>query len=236
MIGRLSPRIWVTLFFVAACFSPAAAQSFSQSFRVTSPMCEVEVKNKRGAIKVVAGESNFITIKAREKDGDPKIQAVQTAPGRIVVEVMGKGKVKLEISVPHTSNLDLLCYDCEITVKNISGTIRAVNTEGEIQFDGVRSPRLEAHSTAGNIGFSGSVLPSGNYIFKSFSGRVDMELPRSLDCRLSATSFRGGIGLGDFPWQFKKQTDQFVEATLGEGRASILIWTQEGTIQVHRKQ
>ena len=236
MIGRLSPRIWVTLFVVAACFSPAAAQSFSQSFRVTSPMSEVEVKIKRGAIKVVAGESNFITVRAREKDGDPKIQAVQTAPGRIVVEVMGKGKVKLEISVPQTSNLDLVCYDCEISVKNVSGAVRAATTEGDIQFIGVRSARLEAHSTTGNISFNGSVLPSGNYIFKSFSGRVDTELKPSVDCRLSATSFRGGIGLGDFPWQFKKQTDQFVEATLGDGRASILIWTQEGTIQMHRKQ
>lgn len=231
-----SLRIWVCLISVAVCAGPVAAQSFSQSFRVSSPTIDLEVNSTRGEIKVVAGEGNVIKVKARDKNGNPKIKAVQTSPGRVQVEVSGKGKVKLEITVPAASNLHLTCYDCDITVRNTTGVVHAVNTEGEIRLTGVRSPRIEANSTAGSIAFHGEVLPSGNYTFKSFSGRIIAELPAALDCRLSATSFRGGIGLGDFSWRFKKQTDQFVDATVGEGRAHLSFWTQEGTIQVLRKQ
>jgi DUF4097 and DUF4098 domain-containing protein YvlB len=228
-------RIWICLISVATCAWPVAAQSFSQSFRVSSPTSDLEVNSTRGEIKVIAGEGNVIKVKAREKDGNPKIRAVQTSPGRVQVEVSGKGKVKLEITVPAASNLHLNCYDCDITIKNITGTVRAVNAEGEIRLTGVRSPRVEAHSTAGSIAFHGEVLPSGNYTFKSFSGRISAELSAALDCRLSATSFRGGIGLGDFSWRFRKQTDQFVDATVGEGRALLSFWTQEGSIQVLRR-
>ena len=90
--------------------------------------------------------------------------------------------------------------------------------------------------SAGSVFFSGDILPSGNYTFKSYSGRVVAGLPSDLDCRLTATSYRGGIGLGEFAWRFKKQTDQFVEAVVGDGRAAVLLWTQEGSIQVHRRE
>ncbi|MEP7274109.1 MAG: DUF4097 family beta strand repeat-containing protein, partial [Acidobacteriota bacterium] len=77
--------------------------------------------------------------------------------------------------------------------------------------------------------------PSGSYTLKSLSGSVAVVLPSEPDIKLSATSFRGGIGLGDFQWKFSKQTDQFVEASQGQGRATIHLLTKEGTIQIHRR-
>ncbi|MBX3280542.1 MAG: DUF4097 family beta strand repeat protein [Acidobacteria bacterium] len=233
---KLPLRICISLISAAAFSGPVTAQSFNQSFRLASPAAELEVNSTRGEIKVIAGEGNVVKVKAKEKDGNPKIKAEQVSPGRVQVEVSGKGKVKLEIIVPPSSSLHLNCYDCNITVRGITGAVRAVNAEGEIQLTNVRSPRVEAHSTSGSIAFHGEVLPSGSYTLKSFSGRVSVELPANLDCHLSAASFRGGIGLGDFDWRFKKQTDKLVEATIGEGRAALNLWTQEGTIQVMRKQ
>jgi hypothetical protein len=60
-------------------------------------------------------------------------------------------------------------------------------------------------------------------------------LPANADFKLSAASFRGGMDLGGFEMKFEKQTDQLVEASYGAGRASVHLWTQEGSIHLHRK-
>jgi DUF4097 and DUF4098 domain-containing protein YvlB len=193
------------------------------------------VSSQAGSIKVVAGEGNTISIKIRDKDDGVRVNAIQPKPSQVKIEVVGSGRVKLEITVPRASSLDLVCYKCEIKVKNISGPVVAKTTEGDIEIEGNRSALVEAHSTTWNLYFEGDILPSGNYTLKSLSGGVNFVLPGTADVKLSATSFRGGIGLGTFQWKFAKQTDQFVEATCGQGRAAVHLLTKEGTIQIHRK-
>lgn len=214
---------------------PVQAQALNQVFKVTPQLSELEVSGHAGSIKVVAGEGSFIAVRARERDDNVKITAVEVKPSRIKVEVIGSGKVKLEITVPATTSLDLFCYKCEIKTRNISGPVIAKTTEGDIEIRGGRSSRVEAYSTTGDVFFDGEILPSGSYTLKSLSGAVAVVLPPAPDLKLSATSFRGGIGLGDFQWKFSKQTDQFVEAWQGEGRATIHLLTKEGTIQIHRR-
>jgi len=228
-------RILFGLLIVGIAGIPVGAQGSRQSFRVTPQLSELEVSSQAGSIKVVAGEGNTISIKVRDKDDGVKVNAVQTKPSQVKIEVIGSGRVKLEISVPPASNLDLFCYKCEIKVKNISGGVVAKTAEGDIEIEGNRSARVEAYSTTGNLMLEGDILPSGSYTLKSLSGGVNLVLPATADVKLSATSFRGGIGLGTFQWKFAKQTDQFVEATCGEGRAAIHLLTKEGTIQIHRK-
>src|SRR5262249_43636982 len=130
---------------------------------------------------------------------------------------------------------DLLSYQGAIVVTNLAGAVRARVTDGDIQIDGLRSARVDASCTQGNVSFSGEVLPSGRYTLKSFSGRVDAILPADADFKLSASSFRGGIDLGAFQMKFDKNSHQLVEASHGAGRASISLWTQEGSIHIRRK-
>ena len=146
-----------------------------------------------------------------------------------------RGSVELEISAPPATNLDLLCFKCTVLVTNTTGPVHARTTDGQILLTGVRSPRVEAHSTKGNVSFNGEILPSGNYTLKSFAGRVDATLPAGADFKLSAASYRGGIDLGGFALSFERQSAQVVEAVCGAGRASLSLWTQEGGIQLHRK-
>jgi DUF4097 and DUF4098 domain-containing protein YvlB len=232
------PRFLVAATWVALCLAApvATAQSFNQTFRVTPQSCSLEVSGHAGSIKVTAGEGNHIVVRAREKDEKVRITAIEIKPSQIKVEVIGSGKVKLEITVPSSANLDLLCYECELKTKNISGSIIAKSTEGDIEIKGGRSPRVEAYTTTGDVLFDSETLPSGSYTLKSLSGSVTLVLPAVPDLKLSATSFRGGIGLGDFQWKFTRQTDQFVEASQGDGRASVHLLTKEGNIQIHRRQ
>jgi DUF4097 and DUF4098 domain-containing protein YvlB len=203
---------------------------------VTPQISALEVSGHAGSIKVSAGEGNYIVVRARDKDEKVRVTAVEVKPSQIKVEVIGSGKVKLEITVPPSTSLDLFCYKCELKTKNISGTIIAKSTEGDIEIHGGRSPRVEAYTTTGDVLFDIEMVPSGSYTLKSLSGAVALVLPPAPDLKLSATSFRGGIGLGDFQWKFTRQTDQFVEATQGDGRASVHLLTKEGNIQIHRRQ
>jgi hypothetical protein len=231
-ISSLATSLVITAIFTHS----AGAQTFNRTFSVMPETSELEVVNQVGTIKVTpGGAAGRIVIIARQLDGDPKIDATQNAQGKVKVEVTGRGTVDFEITVPSSSNLDLLCYKGAITVTNLGGSVRARITDGSIQFTGLRSSRVEAHSTKGNVSFSGEVLPSGSYTLRSFSGRVDATLPADADFKLLAASYRGGMDLGGFQMKFEKQTDQLVEAWYGAGRASVHLWTQEGSIHLHRK-
>jgi hypothetical protein len=235
-ITKLISSLATSLVITATLSPSAGAQAFNRTFSVTPETSELEIVNQVGMIKVTpSAASGKIVIIARQLDGDTKIDATQNAQGKVKVEVTGRGTVDFEITVPPSSNLDLLCYKGAITVTNLGGSVRARITDGSIQFTGLRSARVEAHSTKGNVSFSGEVLPSGSYTLKSFSGRVDATLPAGADFRLLATSYRGGMDLGGFQMKFEKQTDQLVEAWHGAGRASVHLWTQEGSIHLHRK-
>ena len=221
---------------VTALAHSASAQAFSRSFSVPPETSELEVVNQEGTIKVTAGANTAkIIIIARYNENAAKIGATQNAQGKVKVEVTGHGTVDFDITVPASSDLDLLSYKGAIVVTNLAGEVRARITDGNIQIAGLRSPRVEAHCTQGNVSFSGEVLPSGSYTLKSYSGRVDATLPANADFKLSAASFRGGMDLGAFQMKYDKQTHQLVEGSHGAGRASVSLWTQEGSIHLHRK-
>ena len=221
---------------LTASATSSIAQTFSRTFAVSTEKSELEVVNQAGTIKVTAGANPAkIVINARQSEGAPKIDVTQNTLGKIKVEVTGRGRVDFEIAVPASSSIDLLSYRGAIVVMNLAGAVRARVTDGDIQIAGLRSAKVEAHSSQGNVSFSGEVLPSGSYTLKSFSGRVDATLPADADFKLSASSFRGGMDLDAFQMKFYKRSHQLVEASRGAGRASISLWTQEGSIHLHRK-
>jgi hypothetical protein len=239
----LVQRFPITLQFTWALFllslanqgQQASAQTFQKTFVVSPDACEIEVTNQTGAIKVTAANTARVTLSAKQAGADAQINAVQTPEGRIKIEVAGLAAVELEVSVPPASKLDLLCYQCAITVAYVTGPVRARATDGNLLFTGVRSQHVEAYSNTGNINFAGDLLPGGSYILKSYSGRVDATFPAQTDFSLSAASFRAGMDLGGFPLKFQKQTAQLIEATAGTGRAALILWTQEGSLHLHRK-
>ncbi len=226
----------LSLFLAVLSVSQAHAQTLSKTFQVAPDSSEVEVTNQTGSIKITAASNtNKVVINAKQTGPDAQINAKQTSEGRVKVEVTGLAAVDLELSVPAASKLDLLCYKCAIVVANASGPVQARTMEGNIVFSGLRSPRVEAHSTSGNINFAGEILPSSSYKLKSFAGRIDVTLPANADFKLHASSFRTAMDLGNFPLKFKKQSAQIVEGACGEGRATVLLWTQEGSLHLHRK-
>jgi hypothetical protein len=234
LLKRASSLLALTI--TLSVITTASAQTFNKSFTVSPDSSNLEVVNQIGSIKISSGGvTGKIVINAKYNDGGTKIGASQTTEGKVKVEVTGRGTVDFEIIVPQSSNLDLLCYKCTITVVNTTGVVTVSNSEGSIQFTGIRSPRVDAHSVKGNVNFAGDLLPAGNYTLRSFSGRVDATLPINADFKLLASSYRGGMDLGGLPLKFDRQSDQLVEGVMGAGKATVSLWTQEGSIHLHRK-
>jgi hypothetical protein len=236
-VAKFLPALAIGFMLLTASASTSSAQTFSRAFAVSPERSELDVRNREGMIKVTAvANSSKIVINARQSGGAAKIDATQNAMGKVVVEVTEQGKVDFEITVPASTNVNLLAYRGPIMVSNLAGTVHARVTEGDIKITGLRSAKVEAHCTQGNVVFSGEVLPSGSYILKSFSGRVEVDLPADADFKLSASSFSGGIGgLDAFPMKFDKRSPHLVKASRGAGGASINLWTQEGSIHLRRK-
>jgi Putative adhesin len=236
-LGPLS-AISLGVLFALASASAAGAQSFSRTFSVSPESVWLEVTNQIGSIKVTAASTNTnkVVVNARQVDGDARTIATQTSDGKVKVEVNGRGTVDLDINVPPSTKVNLYTYKGAISVVNLTGPVRArITTEGNIQLTGLRSSEVFAHSISGNVVFNGDVIPDGDYTLKSFSGRVDVTFPPNANFRLSASSIGGVMDLGGFPMKFDRQTDQLVEAACGNGRAKVFLWTQEGSIHLHRK-
>jgi DUF4097 and DUF4098 domain-containing protein YvlB len=232
----IQPVYVLTLGLLTLSVSQASAQTFSKTFQVSPDSSEIEVTNQTGSIKITAAKhTNRVVINAKQSAADAQISATQTPEGRVKIEVIGLAAVELELTVPAASQLDLLCYKCAIAVAKASGPVRARTMDGSIVFTKLHSPHVEAHSTSGNVNFAGEVLPGGSYKLKSFAGRVDVTLPANADFKLIASSFRTGMDLGNFPLKFDKQSAQMVEGACGEGRATVMLSTQEGSLHLHRK-
>jgi hypothetical protein len=213
----------------------AGAQDFSKTFRVLPSASAVEVVNKMGSVTIVPGDAGMVVVAAVRNGAN--INAVQQPDGKVRLEVTSDTPVDFKLAVPASSALNVLCVMCEggVLVKGMRGELLLRTTKGGIRITGARSPRVEASSTSGDVRFEGEILPSGSYTLKSFSGRVAALLPAGASFRLSATSFRGGMDLQDFPMNFEKQSAQFVTAFVGSDKAAVNLWTQEGSISLHRR-
>lgn len=212
------------------------AQEFSKSFKVLPDSGSLEIKSKLGSVTVVPAAGNTIQITARQ--GANSINALQAIPqGKVTVEVTNDTAVDLMISVPASTALDVLCVKCGIIVRGLYGAIRVSNMDSDIQLTGIRSPKVEARSMTGNVYYSGEVVASGSYFLKSFSGRVDADLPAGAKFSLEATSGRGGIDIhpGDFEMNVQKQTSHLVMGMVSSASAKVILWTQEGSIRVRKK-
>ncbi|MBK9708499.1 MAG: DUF4097 family beta strand repeat protein [Acidobacteria bacterium] len=231
----LALMVWVAF---AAQTIFVSAQSLNKTLVVSSDSPEIEVINQTGSIKVSASTAGAgrVVINSRQPDSTGRVNVTQGSDGRIKVEVTGRSPIDFEITAPAAANLDLLIYKGPISISNATGTIKArVTTDGNIMLAGLRSNRINAHSSNGSISFSGDLISGGEYSLRTFSGRIDATFPSAADFKLTASSFSGVIDLGGFPMKFERQTNQLVEASCGTGRAKVSLWTQEGSIYLHRK-
>ena len=241
-IGSVVWTIFFTILYSIFSPFPAGAESTNQTFPIPSGTAsgtvDVEVINQIGTIRVISTDvhTEKVVLNARQISGETRISTSQSPTGKVTIEVSGRGMVDIEVVVPALARLDLLTYRGNIEVRNHVGQIRArVASDGDILFSDLRSTAVEGHCHYGNVYFSGPLLAQGDYRLKSFTGRLDVSFPESADFKLSAATHHGGLDLHDFPLRYDLEMRDIVEAVSGFGRSNVLLWTQEGSIRLHRQ-
>jgi DUF4097 and DUF4098 domain-containing protein YvlB len=104
---------------------------------------------------------------------------------------------------------------------------------GDVKADRVRANSLSAHTVSGNVIVQvESLTGTGDLSFKSVSGDVTLELPRTLDADLSMHTVSGKID-SDFQMTLNGRMDRRrLEARIGKGGRDLDVTTVSGDLRL----
>jgi len=183
-------------------------EGFSAPFSVRGVKGEAKVESLSGNVTV--------------SDAVGKVN-VGTVSGNISVDKV-KGDVRAEAV---SGRLDLT---------NIDGDIEAESVSGRIVMTRANSSSVRAETVSGSIGYNGTLDPAGNYVFKSHSGRLTLDVPANAGATVSLETFSGNVD-SDFPVTLESGTSRMghesrFEFRIGNGRTRIVAETFSGDIRI----
>lgn len=165
----------------------------------------LEVKNISGTITVETWEKNEISVTAKlfspaaqftpeQTENCFGIDVVRDNRGRMV------GDINFIVKVPVNSTVDIETKRGNISINNVrGGMVRArVSTNGDIDLTGIRASEVIAENGVGHMLFDGELLTGGTYTFKSLSGDININIPRSSSFSLVASAQPNSINLNSF--------------------------------------
>ena len=120
-----------------------------------------------------------------------------------------------------------------LRAENVTGDVEASSVSGDIRLVGIQSKDVRTETVSGEIGYTGSIEPSGRYGFESHSGTLNLNIPRNAGARFSVETFSGGID-ADFPITIPpgSKREGHMEFTIGDGRAKVTAQTFSGEIVI----
>jgi DUF4097 and DUF4098 domain-containing protein YvlB len=137
-----------------------------------------------------------------------------------------------------------------LTVKTVGGSFQCVRCAGQIEvtsisgsfrFMDMRSYRVQAQTTTGNILFDAQFLPNGTYRLKDYSGAIEVRFSPGDSFDLSATSVRGAVNNQanlvpkQHPQHFYSRFGNSLFGTFNAGRAKVELSSFDGTINILKR-
>src|SRR6266550_2691422 len=131
-------------------------------------------------------------------------------------------------------NLHVETVSGSLRAENVTGDVEASSVSGDIRLVGIQSKDVRTETVSGEIGYTGSIEPSGRYGFESHSGTIRLNIPRNAGAQFSVETFSGSIDT-DFPVTLlpgQKRREGHMDFTIGDGRAKVKAQTFSGEIIV----
>ena len=188
----------------------------------------------------VALEGFSAPFSVRGVKGETKVESLS---GSIVVfDAVGRvnvGSVSGNIQVSQVKgDLRAEAVSGTLDLTDIDGDIEGESVSGRILMTGATSRSVRAETVSGSVGYSGTFDPSGNYIFKSHSGRLTMGMRPDAGATVSLETFSGNVD-SDFPVTLESGTtrsghESKFEFRIGNGRSRIVAETFSGDIRIQR--
>jgi hypothetical protein len=81
----------------------------------------------------------------------------------------------------------------DIEVIRPTGRVEAFSITGNLRFVDPASKSLRGNTNSGNIAYQGDFIAAGDYILSTYSGQIDVALPRAASFNLMAKSVKGKV-------------------------------------------
>ena len=240
------------------------AEDWAKKYKV-SGKAEVRVETSDGDVRVRSGENDAIDARVTTTGwtiGPEGVKVIERQTGtRLELEVhlphfnwnVGNRSVRIEVTVPRESDLDIRTSDGNVSAEGVKGelrlntsdgnihatslegTLNASSGDGNLTVDG-RFDRLSLKSGDGRIDAkvnSGSKMVEDWYV-RSGDGDVTMRLPGNFAADLSLHTGDGHIQLG-FPLTMTgAMRESDIHGKLNGGGQTLSVHTGDGSIHLDK--
>jgi hypothetical protein len=249
---------------VWAVATRARADEWTKQYTV-SGKAEVRVQTTDGNVTVRTGAGKTIDARVTTtgwKIGPDEVRVTERQSGdRVELEVRlphynwnwGNRTVRVELTVPRESDLEIRTSDGDITAEGVKGAARLSTGDGNIRANSLEGA-LDASTSDGNLTADGRFerlnLKSGDgridarvnpgshmaedWSFRSGDGNVTVRLPGNFSADLNLHTGDGHIQLG-FPLTVSgslRESD--IHGKLNGGGPTLTVHTGDGSIHVER--
>ena len=207
------------------------------------PLGDIELTVPRGAgvnLQTSSGEisaSEVAGVTATSQSGTITLEKVH---GEINVSTIG-GEISVRNS---TGTFNLHTVGGSIDARDLGPAVAGDSLEagsvgGDVTLDRIQHQRLKLNTVGGEVTYAGPLSRGGRYSFQTISGRLRLLLPPNSSFRVKGTLGTGGELSSDFKITAERASNyspmRSVDATVGNGDASINVNVFSGSIQI-RKQ
>ena len=195
-----------------------------------------EVTVPAGARVSASSWNGSVVLRGVRGDLDAHSQSadvtVRDAGGRLEVETLS-GDVTAE---GVGSDAAIRTVSGDVLLTGMRGDVELETVSGDLTLRDVTAKEVRAHTTSGNVSFTGRIEDDGRYEFNTHSGDVHLILPPDVGAQLSISTFNGSID-SDFPITLRAgehgigaNLAKRLNFTLGQGSARIVAGTFSGEI------
>lgn len=145
----------------------------------------------------------------------------------------GHASMSLDIRIPSSIGIDASSVSGSVEISGAQGDVRAASVSGDVRLEHLRPSSVEVRTVSGEITSAiESVMGNGPLSFKTVSGDVKLELPRSFDADLTMTSVSGQLD-SDFQMTLGgRMSRRRIEARIGRGGRPLDVTTVSGDVRL----
>jgi DUF4097 and DUF4098 domain-containing protein YvlB len=168
--------------------------------------------------------SNTVVVDANRRDRSWDI----FNSGNNVVET------DFDIKVPQRTNLDLSVFSAPVSVEGVTGSHRVHSFSARLTLSDVAGP-IRAHTFSGSVTIrEKSWEPNNTIDVDTFSGNVELHVPDSARGAVSFNSFSGRLN-SEIPLTLQRSSRRSLRAELGGGGDGTLRFkTFSGSVKIDR--
>ena len=243
----MKKTIWCALLLVSlALAAPARADQWEKTYKLTGKP-DLRVSSNDGSIELSSSSSQEIHVRVwtsgwRISSDEVQIQRDAQTGNRVELEVHVPRsrwswgfnsihrEVRIEVTVPEESNLDLHTSDGHVTARKVTGDIRIDTSDGHVTAEDLHGS-VRIHTSDGHIegsGFDGTIDAETSDGHMRLRGRFDALKLHTGDGSITAEALAGSKMTGE--WSIRT-SDGSVTLRLPEGfSAELDAHTGDGTI------